>query len=97
MERLNRQHKEYLRLSGWMQVHAARYPLLDIAWMGAHNTYAGRSRFWDLSSIDEWPQAGSFERMLADNEKALDCLRAALRESGAPALPDAGRPAWSRP
>lgn len=87
MERLNRQHKEYLRLTGWMLAHAEAYPLLDISWMGAQNTYAGRSRFWDLSSIDEWPQAGSFDRMLADNEATLTYLRQALRDSGAPPVP----------
>ncbi|ABD88286.1 sulfatase-like hydrolase/transferase [Rhodopseudomonas palustris] len=88
IERLNRQHKEYLRLTGWMQVHAGRYPLLDLAWMASHNRLVQPTRFWDLSSIDEWRRAGSFDRMLADNEAALVALRDALARSGAPALPD---------
>jgi len=88
IERLNRQHKEYLRLTGWIQVHAGRYPLLDLAWMASHNRLMRPARFWDLSSIDEWHRAGSFDRMLADNEATLSYLRDALARSGAPALPD---------
>ncbi|MBB5045754.1 hypothetical protein HNR60_000489 [Rhodopseudomonas rhenobacensis] len=88
IERLNRQHKDYLRLTGWMQVYAGRYPLLDLAWMASHNRLVRPARFWDLSSIQQWRYAGSLDRMLADNEATLVDLRDALARSGAPALPN---------
>jgi hypothetical protein len=88
IEQLNRQHKEYIRLTGWMQVYAARYPLLDLAWMASHNRLVTPTRFWDLNSIDEWPKAECLDRMLHDNEVTLDYLRTALRDSGAPPVPE---------
>lgn len=78
IERLNRQQQNYLRLIGWMQVHAARYPFLGLAWMASHNRLVKPTRFWDLSSIDEWRRAESLDRMLSDNEAM----------SGAPTLPE---------
>lgn len=92
--RLNRQIKEHLRLTGWMQVHAAAYPRLDLSLMAASNSYSTDAQFWGLDRIDEWPQAGSLDEMLQDNEEALTYLREALEASGAPPLPEPSSPSY---
>ncbi|GAB3921929.1 hypothetical protein GCM10029976_009670 [Kribbella albertanoniae] len=89
IERINRQIVEYLRLEGWMRVHARSYPYVDARLMAAHNGLLTEAQFWSLDRIDEWPQAGSLDRMLQDNQHALAFLHEALRESGAPPLPAA--------
>ncbi|RZS30386.1 sulfatase-like protein [Herbihabitans rhizosphaerae] len=87
IERINRQIVEYLRLEGWMRAHARAYPFLDVRLMAAHNGLLTDAQFWSLDRVDEWPQAGSLDRMIADNQFSLDLLNRALRESGAPPLP----------
>jgi hypothetical protein len=91
MLRFNRQQKDHLRLTGWMVAHAAAFPSLDLAWMAAHNAYQTPAQFWGVNNIHEWPRAGSFDRMLADNDRVIGYLREALAASGAPPLPDAPR------
>ncbi|RSM85667.1 sulfatase [Kibdelosporangium aridum] len=87
VERINRQIVEYLRVEGWMRAHAREYPYLDVRLMAAHNGLVTDAQFWSLDRIDEWPQAGSLDRMIEDNQYALDLLHQALQESGAPPLP----------
>lgn len=87
IERINRQIVEYLRVSGWLRVHAQRYPYLDVRLMAAHNGLLTDAQFWSLDRIDEWPRAGSLDRMIEDNQYTLDLLHTALQESGAPPLP----------
>ncbi|MFM9368435.1 sulfatase-like hydrolase/transferase [Streptomyces sp. Da 82-17] len=86
IERLNRQIAEHLRLEGWLRAHAREFPYLDVQLMRAANAALSEAQFWSLDRIDEWPQAESLDRMLTDNDTALDFLRRALRDSGAPAL-----------
>ncbi|WP_181786117.1 sulfatase-like hydrolase/transferase [Streptomyces phytophilus] len=92
VERINRQIAEYLRLAGWLHVHARDYPYLDVQLMRASNGTLSDAQFWGLDRIDEWPQAGSIDRMIQDNDDVLGTLRQALRDSGAPALPTPATP-----
>lgn len=59
--------------------------------MAAHNSYQTPAQFWGVHNIHQWPRAGSFDAMLADNDRVLGYLRKALASSGAPALPEALR------
>jgi hypothetical protein len=93
--RFNHQQKEHLRLEGWMLVHGSVFPQLELIWMARHNRLQTKEQFWGINNIPDWPRAGSLDRMLEDNDRVLAALRAALADSGAPPLPEVGRPPWA--
>ncbi|WP_376089261.1 hypothetical protein ACE7GA_17620 [Roseomonas sp. CCTCC AB2023176] len=78
--------KEPLRVEGWTAAHADAFPSLELAGMASRKRLQRPATLWCAPNIAEWPRAGSFGRMLADNDAARFYLRDALAASGAPPL-----------
>nr|WP_052478280.1 sulfatase-like hydrolase/transferase [Kibdelosporangium sp. MJ126-NF4]CEL17377.1 hypothetical protein [Kibdelosporangium sp. MJ126-NF4] len=89
LKTLNAQIRTHLRLRSWVLLNARSHPLLDTAYMRTENRLLDRpgAQFFGIERIPEWREAGSIDRMLADNQVVISYLEQALRDAGVGPVP----------